>query len=55
MLVPIGSKRETQVAGDDAGGVFQELKARPGGDILVEGSGHLVHTLIEHGWSTNSG
>ena len=28
---------------------LEKLKTRPGGDILVAGSGQLVHTLIQHG------
>ena len=27
---------------------ISKLKAMPGGDILVAGSGHLVHLLIQH-------
>ncbi len=39
----------TTVLRGDVTAEVVELKARPGGDILVEGSGELVHALIEHG------
>jgi dihydrofolate reductase len=38
----------TMIRGDVAAGV-QALKDRPGGDLLVEGSARLVHTLAQHG------
>jgi dihydrofolate reductase len=38
----------TVIRGDVAAGLAK-LKAQPGGDLLVEGSSQLVHTLAAHG------
>jgi dihydrofolate reductase len=38
----------TVIRGDVAAEVAS-LKAQPGGDLLVEGSSQLVHTLVQHG------
>jgi dihydrofolate reductase len=38
----------TVIRGDVAAEVAK-LKAQPGGDLLVEGSAQLVHTLVAHG------
>jgi len=43
------TRDHTTVLRGDVTAEVVELKARPGGDILVEGSGELVHALIEHG------
>ena len=37
----------TVISGNVAAGIAQ-LKAQPGGDLLVEGSSQLVHTLAQH-------
>jgi dihydrofolate reductase len=39
----------TTVLRDDVPAEIARLKAEPGGDLLVEGSCQLAHTLIEHG------
>ena len=39
----------TTVLRGDAAAAIARLKAAPGGDLLVEGSGQLVHTLTQHG------
>jgi dihydrofolate reductase len=39
----------TTVLKGDAAAEVARLKAEPGGNLLVEGSGQLAHTLIEHG------
>jgi dihydrofolate reductase len=44
---PLSWSNSTLIKGDVAQGVA-ELKERPGEDLLVFGSGHLVQTLIEH-------
>ncbi|MGH9246329.1 MAG: dihydrofolate reductase family protein [Acidimicrobiales bacterium] len=36
------------VISDDVAGKIAKLKEQPGGDILVNGSGQLVNTLVEH-------
>jgi dihydrofolate reductase len=36
------------VIAEDVAEVVSRLKQKPGGDILVAGSGELVHTLLEH-------
>jgi dihydrofolate reductase len=38
----------TRVIRGDAAGEIAKLKAKAGGDMLVAGSGQLVHALIEH-------
>ncbi len=38
----------TVIRGDVAAGIAA-LKEQPGGDLLVEGSCQLVHTLVQHG------
>lgn len=40
---------ETTLISGDVAAQIAGLKAQPGGDLLVEGSGRLVHTLIRHG------
>jgi dihydrofolate reductase len=40
---------DTTVLRGDVVAAITELKAAPGGDLLVEGSSQLVHTLVEHG------
>ena len=40
---------ETTVIRGDVPAEIAKLRAQPGGDLLVEGSSRLVHTLIEHG------
>jgi dihydrofolate reductase len=40
---------ETTVIRGDVPAEIAKLKARPGGDLLVEGSSQLVQTLIQHG------
>ena len=39
----------TTVLRGDVAAEVAALKAQPGGDLLVEGSAHLVHTLAQHG------
>jgi dihydrofolate reductase len=39
----------TTVIRDDVAAEIASLKAQPGGDLLVEGSSELVHTLAQHG------
>lgn len=39
----------TTVIKGDVPAQIARLKAEPGGDLLVEGSGQLAHTLIQHG------
>jgi dihydrofolate reductase len=46
-LVEAGWNNSTLISGDVAGEV-SKLKEQPGGDILVNGSVQLVHTLIDH-------
>lgn len=41
-------RRSTIISGDVVG-MIRELKTQPGGDILVDGSSVLIHTLFEHG------
>jgi dihydrofolate reductase len=43
-----GDWNETRVLGDDVPAAVAELRSRPGGDIVVFGSGQLIQTLIEH-------
>src|ERR1700739_4885876 len=40
---------QTTVLRGDAAAEIARLKAAPGGDLLVEGSGQLVQTLVGHG------
>ena len=40
---------ETTVIRGDVAAEIARLKAQPGGDLLVEGSAQLVHTLAQHG------
>lgn len=40
---------DTTVIRGDAAAEIAGLKAQPGGDLLVEGSSQLVHTLAQHG------
>lgn len=40
---------DTTVLTGDVAAEIGALKARPGGDLLVEGSCQLVHTLVKHG------
>jgi dihydrofolate reductase len=40
----------TTVVRGDVVNEMAKLKAQPGGDLLVEGSAQLVHTLTEHGF-----
>jgi dihydrofolate reductase len=40
---------DTTVISGDVAAQIAALKAQPGGDLLVEGSCQLVHTLVEHG------
>jgi dihydrofolate reductase len=40
----------TTVVRGDVGNEIAKLKAQPGGDLLVEGSAQLVHTLTERGF-----
>src|SRR5260370_29022042 len=39
----------TTVIRGDVPAEIAKLKDQPGGDLLVEGSGQLVHTLVQHG------
>jgi dihydrofolate reductase len=39
---------DTTVIRSDAAAEIAKLRAQPGGDLLVEGSAQLVHTLIQH-------
>jgi len=39
----------TIVIRGDVAAEVAKLKAQPGGDLLVEGSCQLVHTLVQHG------
>lgn len=39
---------DTTVIRGDAAAEVARLKAQPGGDLLVEGSCQLVHTLVQH-------
>ena len=39
---------DTTVIRGDAAAEIAKLRAQPGGDLLVEGSAQLVHTLIQH-------
>lgn len=43
-----GSWEPTVVLGPDVPAAVADLRARPGGDIAVFGSGELVATLLEH-------
>jgi dihydrofolate reductase len=45
----LGSWHETTVLGGDIPAEIAELKAQPGGDLVVFGSGQLLQTLIQHG------
>ena len=38
----------TTVIRGDAAAEIAKLRAEPGGDLLVEGSSQLVHTLVQH-------
>lgn len=40
--------RNTTVIRDDVVGAVRALKAEAGGDILTDGSSHLVHALLSH-------
>jgi dihydrofolate reductase len=40
---------DTSVIRGDVAAEIARLKAQPGGDLLVEGSSQLVHTLAQHG------
>jgi dihydrofolate reductase len=40
--------RDTTIIRDDVVGAVRALKAQPGGNILMDGSSQLVHTLVEH-------
>jgi dihydrofolate reductase len=40
---------DTTIIRGDVPAEVGKLKAQPGGNLLVEGSAQLVHTLIEHG------
>jgi dihydrofolate reductase len=39
----------TVLKGGDVAAEVADLKSQPGGDLLVEGSAQLVHTLAQHG------
>ncbi|HMM40985.1 MAG TPA: dihydrofolate reductase family protein [Thermomicrobiales bacterium] len=41
--------RNSTIISGDVVGKIRELKAQGGGDILVDGSSELVHTLVENG------
>ncbi len=43
-----GDWHETRVLGADVPAEIAELKAQPGGDVVVFGSGQLIQTLIKH-------
>ena len=40
---------DTTVIRSDVAAEIAKLKAQPGGNLLVEGSSQLVHTLVQHG------
>jgi dihydrofolate reductase len=40
--------RDTTIIRDDVVAAVRALKAQPGGNILLDGSSQLVHTLLEH-------
>jgi dihydrofolate reductase len=45
---------DTTVLSGDVAAAIGELRAEPGGELQVWGSGTLIRWLLEHGWSTRS-